>query len=107
LRSRAERPRHGWTEAVEAARLRHRRGVPARGLPRACADELPRASRLELRRQDDDHVARRAHRTLYARARPPEPRGIRLSEARLDERRVLARALAGRVRGRARPLDSR
>jgi glutamyl/glutaminyl-tRNA synthetase len=30
--------------------------------------------RLELRRQDDDHVARRADRTVLVRARQPSPR---------------------------------
>ena len=35
----------------------------------AGADELPRAARLELRRQDDDHDAGRADRAVLARAR--------------------------------------
>ena len=40
----------------------------------------------------------RARRALLARARRPEPGDVRLREARLAERRVPARAAAGRVR---------
>ena len=36
------------------------RRLPRRGLPARCARQLPGAARLELRRQDDDHVAPRA-----------------------------------------------
>ena len=59
----------GREEALEAPRRGRRRRVPRRGLPPGGADQLPRAARLELRRQDDDHVARRARRALLARPR--------------------------------------
>ena len=74
------------------------------GLSTGCADELPRATRLELRRQDDDHVATRADRAVLARARRPEPGSAGLQEARLDERHVPACAAAGRVRALPRAL---
>ena len=76
------------------------RRVPRRRLPAGGADQLPRAARLELRRQDDDHVAPRADRALLARPRRAEPGDLRLREARLDERRLPARPAAGRVRAR-------
>ncbi len=98
LRARAEHHRRRRQEAVEAARRSVGRGVPRRGLPAGGADELPRAARLELRRQDDDHVAPRADRAVLARARRAEPGDVRLQEARLDERRVPARPAAGGVR---------
>ena len=79
----------------------------AAGLRRAGADELPRPARLELRRQDDDHVARGADRALHARARGGEPGDLRLREARLDERRLPAGAAAGGVRRRARRVPAR
>ena len=91
----------GRQEALEAPRRAVDRRVPRRGLRRAGADELPRAARLELRRQDDGHVARRADRALLARARAAEPGDVRLREARLAERRLPPRAVAGRVRARA------
>ncbi len=78
----------------------------AQGLPRARAHELPRAPRLELRRPNDGHVPRRARRALLARPRRLEPGDLRLREARLAERRLPARADAGRVRGRARRLPA-
>ena len=66
------------------------------------AHELPRAARLELRRPDDVFSARRARPPLHARPGRREPGHVRLREARVDERRLPARAAAGRVRGRAR-----
>ena len=70
----ARRARRGRQEALEAARRAVARRVPRRGLHRAGADELPRAARLELRRQDDDDVARRADRAVLARARAARAR---------------------------------
>ena len=64
----------------------------AQRLPARRARQLPRAARLELRRQDDDHVPRRARRALLARARVEEPGRLRLREAHVDERRLPARA---------------
>ena len=60
----------------------------AAGLHPRRARQLPRAARLELRRQDDDHVAATSCRALHARARRREPGDVRLREARLAERRV-------------------
>ena len=77
---------------------RRARRLPRRGLPAGCALQLPRAARLELRRQDDDHVAPRARRALLARPRRAEPGDVRLQEARLDERRLPAQPAARRVR---------
>ena len=62
------------------------------------ADELPRPARLGARRRDDDHVAGRAGRALHARAGRREPRDVRLRQARLDERRLPARAVSRGVR---------
>src|SRR5207244_12774368 len=107
VRARARRARRRRQEAVEATRRRLDRRLPRAGLLRARADELPRAPRLELRRQDDDHVAPRADRAVLARARRAEPRDLRLPEARLDERRLPARARAGRVRVSPAPLAAR
>ena len=73
VRARPEHQRRRRQEAVEAARRRVGRRVPRRRLPAGGADELPRAARLELRRQDDDHVAARADRAVLARARRAEP----------------------------------
>ena len=101
LRAHARRRRRRREEALEAPRRAVARRVPRHGLLRAGADELPRAARLELRRQDDDHVARRADRAVLVRPRAAEPGDVRLQEARLDERRLPARAAARRVRGRA------
>ncbi len=56
LRARAERLRRGRQEALEAARRRLGGRVPAVGLHRVGADELPGAARLGARRRDDDHV---------------------------------------------------
>ena len=50
----------------------------ANGLPARGARQLPRAARLELRRQDDDHEPRRARRALLARSRRREPGHVRL-----------------------------
>ena len=63
------------TIALEAPRLGHRRRVPRAGVLPAGARELPRAARLELRRQDDDHVASTSsssasRSTASCRARP-------------------------------------
>ena len=65
-----------------------RRRVPGGRLPAGGARQLPRAPRLELRRPDDDHVARRARRALHPRPRLGEPGRLRLREARVDERRL-------------------
>ena len=73
VRARAERAR------ADGKKLSKRHGaqsggrVPRGGLHRGGAHELPRAARLELRRPDDDHGARRAGRALHARARRPSP----------------------------------
>ena len=68
------------------------------------ARELHRAARLELRRQDDGDVARRAGRAVLARARRVEPGHVRLREARLAERRPPARARSrGSTRRRCSP----
>ena len=79
----------------------------AGGVHRAGADELPRAARLGAGRRDDDHVAGRADRALLARAGRRQPGDVRLREARLDERRLPARALAGGLRRRADRLPAR
>jgi glutamyl-tRNA synthetase len=50
---------------------------------------------MELRRQDDDHEPGRACGALLARACRREPGHLRLPEARLDERRLPARAEQG------------
>ncbi len=68
VRPRSERLRRGRQEALQAPRRRLGRRVPHRGLYRAGADELPRPARLGARRRDHDHVARRAGRTIHARA---------------------------------------
>ena len=80
----------------QAPRRRLGGRVPRRRLPPRGADQLPRADRLGARRRDDDHVPRRARRALHARARRLEPGDVRLREARLDERRLPARAGARR-----------
>ena len=82
VRTRPVRPRRRRGGALEAARVGDDRRVPRQGLPARRARQLPRAARLELRRQDDDHVARRARRALLARARVEEPGRLRLREAR-------------------------
>src|SRR5213078_2094540 len=107
VRPRLTRLRRRREAAVKTSRLGQHRRLPTRRLLRARADELPRAPRLELRRQDDDHVAGRADRAVYARARRLEPRRVRLQEARLDERRLPARAATRRLRGRAPDLSAR
>ena len=56
----ARRARRRRQEAVEAPRRRLDRRVPRRRLHPRGADELPRAARLELRRQDDRDDARRS-----------------------------------------------
>ena len=66
------------------------------------ADELPRSARLGAGRRDDDHVDGRAGRALLARAGRRQPGDVRLREARLDERRLPARAL---TRGLRRGVD--
>ena len=106
LRARPERQRRGRQEALEAARRSHRRRVPRRRLHPARADQLPRPARLGAGRRDDDHVPRRARRAVHARAGRREPGDVRLRQARLDERRVPAGAVAGCVRGRARSRTS-
>ncbi len=60
IRARPDDQRRGRQEAVEAARRAVGRGVQASRLPARGAHELPRAARLELRRQDDDHVGARS-----------------------------------------------
>src|SRR6266849_3617286 len=50
------------------------------------------ASRLELRRQDHDHVARRVDRAVQPRSRRSQSGHVRLREARLAERDVSASA---------------
>jgi glutamyl/glutaminyl-tRNA synthetase len=91
------------------------------GLPAAGADELPRAARLELRRQDDDHVAPRADRAFLPGESKSSPatfdfqkldwmngvylRDLQPEEYALDLRRWLAEPrhrLAGRARERNR-----
>ena len=100
LRTHADVARRRRQEALEAPRRAVARRVPRHGLRPRPRYELPRAARLELRRQDDDHVARRADRAVLLRPRAVEPGHVRLPEARLDERRLPARPVAGRVRGR-------
>ena len=113
LRAPAERPRPGRAQAIEAPRRRLGRGVSrARIRPRG-ARQLPRAARLEPRRRDDGHPARRARPPLHARPRRASPATfdypkLNVAERRLPAggkplrgyagpaRRVLAR---GRVRG--------
>ena len=56
------------------------RGVPRAGLHPRGARQLPRAPRLELRRQDDGHVPRRARRALHPR--PSAGRAPRSSTSR-------------------------
>ncbi len=102
VRAPGEHPRRGRQEALQATRRDLGRGVPRAGLHPRGARQLPRAARLELRRQDDGHVARRARRALHARARRREPGRLRLPEARVAERRLPARAPARRVRRSAR-----
>ncbi len=84
----------GRQEALQTTRRDVGRGVPRAGVHPGGARQLPRAPRLELRRQDDRHVTRRARRALHARARRCEPRRLRLPEARVAERRLPARAPA-------------
>ena len=62
------------------------------------ADELPRAPRLELRRQDDGDEPRRARRALLPRAGRASPATFDYAEARLVERRLPARAPDRRLR---------
>ena len=107
LRACPERLRRGREEALEAPWSGVRRRVPGGWLPRGGADELPRAARLGAGRRDDDHVGRRAGRALLARSCRVEPGDLRLREARLDERRLPARAAAGRVCGAPRRLPAR
>ena len=107
VRARAERLRRGRQEALEASRRRLGGRVPRGGVHRAGADELPRAARLGAGRRDDDHVAGRADRALLARAGRRQPGDVRLREARLDERRLPARALAGGLRRHADRLPAR
>ena len=85
-------------EAVEATRRDRRRRVARAGYYAHALLELPRAARLGARRRDDDHEPRRADRALQPRARESEPGAVRLRQARLDERRLPARAAARRVR---------
>ena len=59
LRPRRQRARDRRQEALQAPRRGRRGRVPARGLPARGAGQLPGAARLELRRPDHDHVARR------------------------------------------------
>ena len=94
LRARPGRARRRRQEALQAPRGRLDRRLPRRRLPAGGADELPRAARLELRRQDDDDEPGRADRALLARAGRPEPGDLRLPEARLAERHAPARARA-------------
>jgi glutamyl-tRNA synthetase len=61
-----------------------------RRIHRAGAPELPGAARMELRRQDDTHVARRARGALLTGACLEERGHLRLREAQLDERRLPA-----------------
>ena len=112
----AEPPRYGhvpFVHGADGAGLSKRHGsvttdeFRAHGLSPRRARQLPRAARLELRRQDDDHVPRGARRALLARARVEEPGGLRLREARLDERRLPAGALGDGVRGCPRRLAAR
>ena len=107
VRARAERLRRGRQEALEASRRRLGGRVPRGGVHRAGADELPRAARLGAGRRDDDHVAGRADRALLARAGRRQPGDVRLREARLDERRLPPRALAGGLRRHADRLPAR
>ena len=67
-------------------------------LHRARSDELPCAARLGARWRDDDHGPGRARRALLTRPCRPEPRHLRLCEARLDERGLPARPRRGRLR---------
>ena len=107
LRTRPVRQRRRWGGPLQAPRLGHDRRVPRSGLPARCARQLPRAARLELRRQDDDHVPRGARRALLARARVEEPGRLRLREAHVDERRLSPGAAGEGVRGRPRRLAAR
>ena len=59
LRAVPIRARRRREQALETARRGDGRGVPGRGLRPRRAGQLPRAARVELRRPDDDHVARR------------------------------------------------
>ena len=69
LRARARRARQRRQEALQAPRRGLGRRLPRAGLPARRAGQLHRAARLELRRQDDGDVARRAGRAVLARAR--------------------------------------
>ena len=95
LRPRAEHLRRRRQEALEAPRGCVGGRVQSRGVHRAGADELPRVARLGARRRDDDHVRRRARRALLARTGRRQPGHAGLREARLDERRLPARARRG------------
>ena len=106
VRAPGEHPRRGREEALQTARGGLGRGAPRRGLHPRGARQLPRPARLELRRQDDDHVARGARRALHPRARGGEPGGLRLQEARMAERHVSPRSPAGRVRRPARHVSA-
>ena len=74
LRARAARRSAPTARSSRSGTARSRStssGMPA--TTRRALAELPRAARLELRRQDDDHVARRVGRALHARPRRPSP----------------------------------
>ena len=78
-----------------------RRGVPRRRLPARGAAELPRAARLELRRQDDDHDAATSSSSA-SRSSASAPSPATFDYEKLDWMNgVYLRALAaGRVRRR-------
>ena len=73
LRACPRRARRRRQEALEASRRGVDRRVPRGRLHPRGADELPRAARLELRRQDDGDDARGADRAVLARARRASP----------------------------------
>ena len=98
VRAPAEHQRRRRPQALEAAQRRRARRLPRGRLPAGRALQLPRAARVELRRQDDDHVASRARRAFRSRPGRAEPRDVRLQEARLAERRLPAQPPARRVR---------
>ena len=92
VRARRQHPRHRRQEAVEAPRRGLRRRVPGRGVPGRRARELPGADRMGARRRNHDHVPRRDSRAVLARGGERQPGNVRLCKARLDERRLPARA---------------
>ncbi len=91
LRPRQEAP-------LEAPRRDERRGAARGRLSGRGGRQLPRPARLALRLRARALHARRADRPVLARARQPGAGRLRRQEARVDERRLPARAADVRPR---------